>query len=315
VLRREEHLSPEEIVALRDGAFDDPAVEMHVRECGLCLARLAEARLMRHAFRSSHTRPVGEHLSNKDVGQYFDAVYLGERMPTTRMHEIASHLDSCTFCYRRLLDLRGELTPSASLREQLFDRFEQLGREVQEGRYKLLISQLTDRLVMTLLGRPEERPVASMVSEYADIGRLSNRAPDRVGRLEGWTDEVNKILPEMNKARAHRAPLSESRQVPQQPEPLRARERLSHANANIDLQCVVEGQQRSLTITLTDRTSGGAVSGIVVSLVTVPDSLQEVITDATGNAAFALPEGKSTLTVGTTPPLEIELDFQPRDLP
>jgi hypothetical protein len=294
-------------VSLRDGALDDPAVEMHVRECGLCQARLAEARMMRHAFRSSQARPVGEHLSDKDVGQYFDAVYLGEPMRTTRLREIASHLDSCAACLRRLLELRVRLMPSASLRERLFGQFRQLERGGGQGKYKLVVSELMNRLAMTLLGGPEETHLGAAARGLARLDRMPDMpGPALFQDIARWLEPAASETSE---------PRFESEKARQQLGPLRAREHLTWASANVDLECVVEGQRKSLTVTLTDRTSGRANSGVTVSLVTGTDTRQKAKTDADGVAAFALPEGKSILSIGIEPPLEIEMDFQRPNLP
>jgi hypothetical protein len=98
VLRRKHHLTPDEVAAWRDGELDDPALEGHVLSCKSCQASLAEARLTRHLIRASQSKPVGEHIAPSEIGEYFDALFLGEWMGEERIRAIGAHLDSCSAC-------------------------------------------------------------------------------------------------------------------------------------------------------------------------------------------------------------------------
>jgi hypothetical protein len=285
MMRRTAHLTPEEITAWRDGVRDAAGVEGHILTCEACRMRLAEARLMRHVLRSSRGTPAGNHLDRREIGEYFDTVFLDGKMPAKRLREIEAHLDTCASCLKRLLNLRAHLMPSVALREQVFRRLSTV--EGSSGRFKVRIQALLNRIVMEVLAQPVP-PAAPEATTGVFHSYLSDAT---------FTSRSMEHLPKFK--------------VMQTAKPLRARERLSWSGSDVDLECIVEKGEARLAVTVTERGTGSSRQGTPISMSGhTTGSLSKGTTDRHGRTSFLLPEEPVIVNIGTEPPLELEIDFQ-----
>lgn len=299
MMRRETHLTAEEITAWRDGGRADAPLNVHLLTCDLCRMRLAEALVMRHLLRSSQGTPAAGHLAAREIGHYLDAILFGEAMPEERRRAIEEHLDTCAACLKQLLDLRAGLMPPEALRARIL---RQLGtEEASTGRLTVRIWAFVDRLVMEVLEMEVLEPDA--LSSADAMSAILVPKPSR----DEWVGALRWLLDEKKMSSAKRLPGPKTKR----PGTLRAHKRLSWSGSDVDLACVVEKGRARLDVTVTEHGSGGRRAGTPLSMSgRTSGSLSASTTDRHGRARLLLPPEPVVLTIGTTPPLELEIDFR-----
>ncbi len=143
-----EHLSDEQLTALRDGELSDPAIVEHVSRCVECSARLGDTTLLSILLRrmGSNARPprrmgsthamadAGEHVSGGapgarpyagHLGSSLLSAYLAGGLATSERALVDDHLAACSACAARLMRLRGAIGSAATPSAETIDRLRQ----------------------------------------------------------------------------------------------------------------------------------------------------------------------------------------------
>ncbi|MBI2357338.1 MAG: zf-HC2 domain-containing protein [Deltaproteobacteria bacterium] len=119
------HLTPEQLMAYRDGESQDPGVERHLASCESCRRKLADSRLLALLARAAEPGPPpSSHPSPEKLAAYHD-----QTLSRSQTLNVEKHLRSCEPCLTQLIMLRRDLavpaeySPDEALVERVKSRF------------------------------------------------------------------------------------------------------------------------------------------------------------------------------------------------
>lgn len=95
------HLTPEQIVAHRDGELRDAGAARHLAACPICRAKAARARRLGDLLRRSLAAEPPAHPPAETL-----AAYLDNALSAAEMAEVAAHVGQCHRCAAELALVR-----------------------------------------------------------------------------------------------------------------------------------------------------------------------------------------------------------------
>lgn len=314
------HLTPEQIVAYRDGELQDPAAVRHLATCETCRARVTEARLMRDLLRPPRGRQPCLHLADeKTLAAYFD-----HALSARQTAKVESHLRSCDHCVAQLVALQeatlqpAETSPPPALVERVKGQFgarrerRSLGRVLVEALEGLALRIISSSM-LTIAPYPALREMGSAPVPIppSHPSAASARRRRMAQRFEIHEDIATDAFEFITQPIVPLVGAAVSAPLPSRSPALGTEVPLEFKADMVHLTITIVRNRRGavLTITAHDISSQTPAQGIELTLVPEQDAPITAKADRQGSARFRLLPGESSLLVHAQHLWELRLNF------
>jgi len=305
----ETHLTPEQIVALRDGELRDAAAIRHLQTCPACRARAREARVLR-VLLSSPERRASPHPDPEEL-----AAYAEEALPSQGIRPLVAHLAACPQCFADLEAIRAHLQPAGAIEEAAPAAVvAEAARSFQPPRPPIDLGRVVvawlRRLGFSLEYLPptpavHSRQIGESIAIYDTLPAPASEAPSpAAGRpaasyLERAGEDVAFSRIDAVGNLGEKAPEGEASPVELPAGDLLVR-LTARGRTHDDLR---------LTLFITRQSDGAPVADVHLTLETEEETLGPIATDAAGIAEFPVPPGQATLVFQSPIRAELKISF------
>jgi len=320
----ETHLTPEQIVALRDGELRDAAVIRHLQTCPACRTRVREARVLR-VLLSTPERHPSPHPDPEEL-----AAYAEEALPSQDTRSLVEHLTACPECFADLEAIRAQLRPAeatsdvppdwvvaAAVRSfQPAQPFIDLGRVVVAWLQRLGLSleylppsvEAASQRALDLDGNVSELGAKkpAMRPRAAVIGFM--RVPEK---LASATPSIGEAGTRASIECCEVAGAPAASDMPPEP-PEQEASPVEVPVGNFQVRLTARGRTHDnlrLTLFITRQSDGAPVADVHLTLETEEETLGPIATDAAGIAEFPVPPGQATLVFQSPIRAELKISF------
>jgi hypothetical protein len=297
----EPHVTPEQIVALRDEELRDWAVVRHLRICPECQARLRDARALQVLLSRPESQPAA-HPKPEEL-----AAYVEETLPRRDTRILVAHVAACPRCFADLEAIRAQRQPAPAAEDAPPDwvvaaaarSFQppqsplDLGKVVVEWLRRLGLA--LEYYPPTAEAGPRTLPMIAMMDSLSNA--TAGMAMDVCFEDVLCRTELSGVPPD------HTVP----------PEPVEQEAGPVEVTVgDLRVRLAARGRSRDsvkLTIIITGQQNSTPVPGVRLALETDEETLRPTMTDAAGTAEFPLPPGPTTLTFLSPVHAELKILF------